>query len=113
MALAIHPQPMAVRPVRSARNSRSAQVYRRRRFVVGAVFAALAFGGVHVTGATAGQSNPTPGIEMPRTITAQRGDTLWAIAHRLAPEGNVVALVDALVRLNGDQIVAGQQIRIP
>lgn len=111
MALALHTQPMSVRPVRSSRPA--AAVYRRRRFAVGVVLASLAFGGLLATGATAGQSDNAPGIEMPRTITAQRGDTLWAIAHRLAPEGNVVALVDALVRLNGDQIVAGQQIRLP
>jgi len=103
MALALHTHS----PVRAH------TVYRRRRFVVGVAIASVAIGGVLATGATAGQQSINSGIEMPRTLTVQSGDTLWAIAHRLAPEGNVVALVDALVQLNGDQIVAGQQIRLP
>jgi nucleoid-associated protein YgaU len=38
---------------------------------------------------------------------------LWGIAHRLVPNGNVTAMVDELVYLNGDQIFPGQVIRIP
>jgi hypothetical protein len=38
---------------------------------------------------------------------------LWAIAQRVAPQANVSELVDELVRLNGDAIVAGQLVRIP
>jgi Tfp pilus assembly protein FimV len=49
----------------------------------------------------------------PRTVIAQPGDTLWAIAQRVAPQANISELVDELVRLNGDAIVAGQLVRIP
>jgi nucleoid-associated protein YgaU len=57
--------------------------------------------------AVAGQS-----VE-PRTVVAQPGDTLWAIAQRVAPQANISDLVDQLVRINGDAIVAGQLVRIP
>jgi len=49
----------------------------------------------------------------PRTVIAQPGDTLWAIAKRVAPQANISDLVDQLVRINGDAIVAGQLVRIP
>jgi hypothetical protein len=38
---------------------------------------------------------------------------LWAIARRVAPEGNIAELVEQLVVLNGDAIQVGQQVRIP
>lgn len=50
---------------------------------------------------------------MPLTVTVVQGDTLWAIAHRLVPNGDVMGMVDRLVELNGDSIVPGQQILIP
>ena len=90
----------------------NAQFIRRRAVLIIAFVSVLA-GGVFATGAVADKGAPVGSIEMPRTVTVQQGDTLWAIAHRLAPEGNVVSLVDALVRLNGDRIFAGQQIRLP
>ncbi|TRZ70839.1 MAG: LysM peptidoglycan-binding domain-containing protein [Actinobacteria bacterium] len=57
--------------------------------------------------AVAGQSSEA------RTVIAQPGDTLWAIAKRVAPQANIADLVDQLVRINGDAIVAGQLVRIP
>lgn len=114
MTLALHSTPRPVRyssPVRTQR--RSAAVYARRRAVVAAVCGLIIGGGFFARGAVAENPTPVGGIEMPRTVTAVQGDTLWAIAHRLAPEGNVVALVDQLVKLNGSRIVPGQQILIP
>lgn len=105
-----HAQPRNIQPRRSTRAQ--AQFMRRRAMLIVA-FVSVVGGGVFATGAVADKGAPVGSIEMPRTITVQQGDTLWAIAHRLAPEGNVVSLVDALVRLNGDRIVAGQQIRLP
>ena len=96
----------------------TAATFQRRRLVV-LVVAMLMLGVViaGVIGATgttaqadeavAGQSNA------PRTVVAQPGDTLWAIAKRVAPQANIPDLVDQLVRINGDAIVAGQVVRIP
>jgi Tfp pilus assembly protein FimV len=44
----------------------------------------------------------------------QSGDTLWSIARRLQPRGDVRPLVDALVRLNGGAALeVGQHIVVP
>jgi LysM repeat protein len=48
------------------------------------------------------------------TYTVQPGDTLWAIAERMHPGGDITLYVDALVTLNGGSvIVPGQQLRLP
>lgn len=113
MALAVHyqPRPVAVPLPRPA--AARQRTYARRRAVVAALIGLIVGGGFFARSAVAEKPRPVGGIEMPRTITAVQGDTLWAIAHRLAPQGNVMDLVDRLVELNGDQIIPGQQIRIP
>jgi len=96
----------------------TAATYQRRRLVV--LVVAMLLLGVVVAGligftgtsaqadqAVAGQSSEA------RTVIAQPGDTLWAIAKRVAPQANIADLVDQLVRINGDAIVAGQLVRIP
>jgi nucleoid-associated protein YgaU len=111
MALAIHTQPIRsssrVRPQAGRQ-----RVYARRRAAVAVVLGLALGGGLFARGAVAERSH-AGGIEMPRSIVAVQGDTLWAIAHRLAPQGNVMDLVDRLVELNGANITAGQVIRIP
>ena len=106
MALALHPQSI-IQP------RRSQVVYVRRRVVVAAICGLLIAVGLFARGAVAENTRPVGGLEMPRTITAVQGDTLWAIAHRLAPQGDVMDFVDRLVDLNGAHIVPGQQILIP
>ena len=115
----------AVRPAarRSAQhptmvNATSVATYQRRRLVV-LVAAMLVLGvviagviGATGTSAQADQAVAGQSVE-PRTVVAQPGDTLWAIAQRVAPQANISDLVDELVRLNGDAIVAGQLVRIP
>jgi len=49
----------------------------------------------------------------PNYVIAQSGDTLWAIANRIAPQANTAELVDELVRMNGDNISVGQRVLIP
>ena len=99
-------------------NATSVATYQRRRLVV-LVAAMLVLGvviagviGTTGTSAQADQAVAGQSVE-PRTVVAQPGDTLWAIAQRVAPQANVSELVDELVRLNGDAIVAGQLVRIP
>ena len=97
---------------RSVRPAVSQRTFQRRRMAVGAV---LVFGLASAfisTGAFA--SDPESSQQSaPRTVIAKSGDTLWDIAHRLVPNGNITAMVDELVQLNGDQIFPGQVIRIP
>ena len=102
----------------NAINATSVATYQRRRLVV-LVAAMLVLGvviagviGATGTSAQADQAVAGQSVE-PRTVVAQPGDTLWAIAQRVAPQANVSELVDELVRLNGDAIVAGQLVRIP
>lgn len=115
MALALHTQiirPQTLRP-HDVRPRRSHGVYVRRRVIVAAICALLVAVGFFARGAVAENTRPVGAVEMPRTVTAVQGDTLWAIAHRLAPQGDVMDFVDRLVELNGAHIVPGQQIRIP
>ena len=102
----------------NAASAPSVATYQRRRLVV-LVAAMLLLGVViagviGVTGTTAQADQAVAGQSVePRTVVAQPGDTLWAIAQRVAPQANISDLVDELVRMNGDAIVAGQLVRIP
>ena len=114
-------------PVRSVRSANhptmrprpvSSAVYARRRLAAfGLLVAILALAVTTVVGATGSPAEADPavaGVPMePQYVIAQPGDTLWAIAQRIAPQANTAELVDELVRLNGDAIAAGQQVRIP
>lgn len=74
----------------------------------------LSFGAVTaVVESSAGASNTSVPADAPDYIVAKPGDTIWAIARRIIPEGNINGLVAELVRLNGATINAGQQVRIP
>jgi len=87
-------------------------VFRRRRFVVAAVAVFAIASGSLASGAFARQ----PGVgnqSIPRTVVVQQGDTIWSIARRIAPKGDISDLVDALVEVNGTDLVPGQQVRIP
>ena len=115
----------AVRPAvrRSAQhpsmaNTASVATYQRRRLVVLVavmlILGVVIAGVIGATGTTAQADQAVVGQSIePRTVIAQPGDTLWAIAKRVAPQANISDLVDQLVRINGDAIVAGQLVRIP
>lgn len=84
----------------------------RRRIALAIV--ALAVVATGVLGSRAMATEPSAGdAGVPRTVVAQPGDTIWGIARDLMPQGDITELVDVLVRMNGDQISAGQIIRIP
>ena len=96
----------------------SVATYQRRRLVVLVavmlVLGVVIAGVIGATGTTAQADQAVAGQSIePRTVIAQPGDTLWAIAQRVATQANISDLVDELVRLNGDAIVAGQLVRIP
>ncbi len=102
----------------TAANTASVATYQRRRLVVLVatmlILGVVIAGVIGVTGTTAQADQAVAGQSIePRTVIAQPGDTLWAIAQRVAPQANISDLVDELVRLNGDAIVAGQLVRIP
>ena len=118
MAIAIQSHPpltLSNRGVTRRTINNMAPVYRRRRAMVSFILAILAVGvsfAMLDTSAVADQ--PTVGdLVTPRMVIAQPGDTLWAIAQRISPQGNITELVDQLVLMNGDMITPGQQIRIP
>ena len=92
----------------------SPDVYRRRRLVVGSVVAAVT---AVIIGLSLGSAviadQPGIGNDAPRAIVVQQGDTLWEIARRITPTGNISGLVNELVRLNGADLQVGQIVRIP
>jgi len=101
-----------------AANTASVATYQRRRLVVLVatmlILGVVIAGVIGATGTTAQADQAVAGQSIePRTVIAQPGDTLWAIAKRVAPQANISDLVDQLVRINGDAIVAGQVVRIP
>lgn len=75
---------------------------------------AVIFGLIGIFGGAARADENTPDrVFAPRVVIAQPGDTLWAIARRIAPVGNITELVDQLVLMNGAEITAGQEVRLP
>ena len=118
MAIAIQSHPsltLSHRGVTRRAINNMAPVYRRRRAMVSFILAILAVGmSFAMLDTSAVADRPTVGdLVTPRMVIAQPGDTLWAIAQRISPQGNITELVDQLVLLNGDMIIPGQQIRIP
>jgi hypothetical protein len=89
--------------------SHSAAVFWRRRFVATAlglgVLLAAAHAGAALGGTTTTASERSPHV---KTVFAKQGDTLWSIAHRLAPKDDPREVVDALVASHGSaDVVAG------
>ena len=111
---------VAVRPVvrrasrPAVRRSRPVRLTRRGRLAV--VVAAVL--GLFVGGVSLSQ---TPGsaashVVAPRTVTVQPGETLWAVAARIAPHADprlVVAEIEKLNRLQAPTVFGGQQLVVP
>ena len=84
--------------------------------LVAANRAAAAFGDVP---ASVSERRPAPGTG--QVVAAARGgyvvqpgDTLWSIARRLQPEGDVRPLVHQLVSINGgSHLEVGQRLAVP
>jgi len=100
----------APRPAR--RSHRAVAVYRRRRLAAAAfgIGAALAIG--HAGAALGGTSLAAPSAR-PRVVThvVVPGDTLWSIAHDLAPRSDPRQVVDAMsASRHGAPLVPGEQV---
>ena len=129
-----------LRVIRGGRSPLPAEVYRRRRLVAGVATAVavavlvlgVATGFGFLLGAVEGGPAPTgpagPEPEAPggraqpaaaapagaATVTVQPGDTLWSVARRVQPEGDVRATVDRLAEANGGaQLEVGQVLVLP
>ena len=91
--------------------------------MIGLMALALAACAVWAQGGAAGStgSGPlaAPGAGRTEAVAArvwvvQPGDTLWAIAHRLQPTGDIRPLVDALSReVHGRPLQVGEQLQLP
>jgi len=82
--------------------SHSAAVFWRRRLVATALGLGVLLAAAHAGAALGGTTTTSPG-RSPHvtTVVAQSGDTLWSIAHRLAPKSDPRAVVDALAKSAG------------
>jgi LysM repeat protein len=98
-----------------------ASVYRRRRLVVGTIAALLVIiTGLTVNEVLASDSGVTASAAVAGpaperiTVTAQPGDTLWALARRHHGSVDVDRYLDRLISLNGGpSIQAGQAVVLP
>lgn len=64
--------------------------------------------------ATAVADRAAAGGDADSTITVRPGDSVWAIARRIQPSGDVRDLVDRIVELNGGaDVVPGQLLVLP
>jgi Tfp pilus assembly protein FimV len=101
---------------RLMRRRPSPAVYRRRRAVTvsaALLLAAIAFGGGPLTA-----SEPAPARLASTTgggaYLVQPGDTLWALARRIQPTGDVRPLVERLsAARHGAPLQAGERITLP
>jgi hypothetical protein len=112
-AAAATPARVAPLPV-SGRSGRAVRLTRRGRALLLLVLVALLLVAFSLgrTSADAGHGAPAA---RPTTVV-QPGETLWAIAHRVAPRTDPRATVERLTRLNdlgGRPIVAGQRLVLP
>lgn len=125
-------EPVALRRVRTTSARReSASVYRRRRAVVGLVLAtavvavllarSASSGTVDAPSVVTAASSGAPAVVVPaaapavapRAYVVRPGDTVWSIAQKLRPEGDVRDLVDQLTeRAGGSGLQAGQRIAL-
>ena len=110
------PEPLRVATPRKSRTSPA--TFRRRRIAL----AVLALGVVVVTGqagaalggSTLAAPERRPSLTASHTVVVQPGDTLWGIAHRMAPNDDPRPIVDALTAAYGSgPLTPGEILRLP
>jgi nucleoid-associated protein YgaU len=98
--------------------------YWRRRLVVGALALVVlllasaglrsAAGALGIVPASGSERAPASNVSPARTYVVQPGDTVWKIARRLQPQGEVRPLVDRIVKANGGASVQiGDRLEVP
>lgn len=108
----------APRPRRAVTSS-SPVVYRRRRIVTAALTLGVLLGGGAVAdmvkpGPLAGSTSAPPVLVSDSVHIVQPGDTLWTIARRLQPTGDVRRLVDRLAAARGGApLHVGERLALP
>ncbi len=114
MSIAINNQYKVYRNSHSAKRV-TIRTYRRRRAVVALAFltVALALSFILPNTSAAAEQGEVASVVSQKYVVAQTGDTMWSIAQRVDPYGNITLLVDQLVIINGGTVTPGQKILIP
>ena len=114
MSIAINNQDKVYRNSQSAKRV-TIRTYRRRRAVVALAFltVALALSFILPNTSAAAEQGEVASVVSQKYVVAQTGDTMWSIAQRVDPYGNITLLVDQLVIINGGTVTPGQKILIP
>lgn len=111
----------ALRVLQGGRSSAAmARVYHRRRVVVALVLVTVAILAVMAAGAArdlaTGWAAPVPAtIEGPTVVVeVGPGDTLWTVARRVRPAGDVRPVVEAMLAERGtSELQVGDAVRVP
>lgn len=111
----------ALRLVQGGRSDAAlAATYRRRRLVAALGLVVVVVLGLlaaqAVAGVAAGWAAPSPApIEGPAvTVEARPGDTLWTLARRVRPSGDVRPVVEAMLADRGTaELQVGDEVRVP
>ena len=96
--------------------SRSIHVTRRGRLVLVLSLAALLFAAFSIGRARSEASTSTPVAPQLTQVTVQPGETLWAVAQRVAPDNDprdIVQLIRRVNHLSGSGLQVGQQLLLP
>jgi hypothetical protein len=115
-----HPRPVLRLVAPPVRRRRSRAVYRRRRalallvLVGGLVLGTLGLGGGPLTASEPAARPVLVAASNGGTYVVQPGDTLWALARRMQPTGDIRPLVHELSQARrGVPLRAGERITLP
>src|SRR3954471_14070970 len=89
---------------------------RRGRLLVVLSLLALLVVGLSAAGHVTSQAASSAGVQHARTVTVQPGESLWAVAARIAPHADPRLVVTRIAQINhlaGAEVFAGQQIQVP
>jgi hypothetical protein len=89
---------------------------RRGRLAIVLTVLAVMVVGFSVTGHVSSHASSSTGVQHARTVTVEPGETLWAVAVRIAPHADPRLVVQRIVDINhlaGAAVGAGQQLVVP